>query len=80
MLLPTAITPGTPRFIIPGVMKKAPPLPMNPLRMPPTNPNSTTWSAFARSRTMKSFQSSSGILHLAHSIFTSLSSDFARFP
>ena len=32
MLLATAMTPWTPRFIMPGVMKKAPPLPMNPLK------------------------------------------------
>jgi hypothetical protein len=42
MLLPTAITPGTPRFIIPGVMKNAPPLPMKPLRVPPMKPSRTT--------------------------------------
>ena len=42
MLLPTATMPGTPRFIIPGVMKKAPPLPMNPERMPPTRPRTIT--------------------------------------
>ena len=42
MLDPTAMTPCTPRFIIPGVMKKAPPLPMNPLSVPPMNPSITT--------------------------------------
>jgi hypothetical protein len=49
MLLATATTPFTPKFIIPGVMKKAPPLPMKPLRVPPMNPNRTTWKAVARS-------------------------------
>jgi hypothetical protein len=53
MLLATATTPGTPRFIIPGVMKKAPPLPMNPERMPPTNPRTTTCAAAQTSMRMK---------------------------
>src|SRR3990172_7053883 len=42
MLLPTATTPETPRFIMPGVMKKAPPLPMKPESTPPMKPSSTT--------------------------------------
>ena len=53
ILLPTATTPGTPRFIMPGVMKNAPPLPMNPDRMPPMRPRITTWTAEARSRVTK---------------------------
>jgi hypothetical protein len=53
MLLPTATTPGTPRFIMPGVMKKAPPLPMKPLRVPPMNPKMITCTAAARSSSVK---------------------------
>ena len=45
MLLPTETTPETPRFIIPGVMKKAPPLPMKPESTPPMKPSSTTRNA-----------------------------------
>jgi len=52
MLLATATTPLTPRFIIPGVMKKAPPLPMNPLSVPPMKPNRTTCAAAQKSREM----------------------------
>ena len=43
MLLATATTPLTPTFIMPGVMKKAPPLPMKPLNTPPMNPKTITW-------------------------------------
>src|SRR4030065_248973 len=45
ILLPTATTPCIPRFIIPGVIKKAPPLPIKPLSTPPMNPIITICSA-----------------------------------
>ncbi len=66
MLLPTAITPGTPRFIMPGVIKNAPPLPMKPLSTPPMKPRRTTCSAVPRSRAMKSLKRNSGITQSLH--------------
>src|SRR5512136_1674947 len=52
MLLATAIRPGTPRLIMPGVSTKAPPEPMKPLTRPPTKPMAKRYMIFPRERPM----------------------------
>jgi hypothetical protein len=62
MLLATATTPSTPMFIMPGVMKKAPPLPMKPLSVPPMKPSKITCKAVARLMSMYLRARSSGMV------------------
>src|SRR5512134_2158666 len=64
----TATIPGAPIVIIAGVSTNAPPEPMKPLTMPPTNPTRKSWTALAGSiwmNVMASMPGSSFLLLLA---------------